>query len=250
MTEPTVHDDLAAGRALVADACRVLATEGLVDEVLGHVSMRVGERSLLVRCRGPEEHGLLFSAAGDVRLVELDGDEVRLGEGEGEGGFRVPVELPIHTEVLRARPEVGAVVHAHPPEVVLCSILGLEYRPVFGAFNIPAMRLAGSVPTFDFAGLVRSTRRAREMVAVLGDSPVCVLRGHGLTAVGATVEQAVVRAINFVALARMTAAVAATGRPARDIDERDLADLPDLGSAFNDDQVWRYYLAKARQNKP
>jgi hypothetical protein len=40
------------------------------------------------------------------------------------------------------RPRAGAVVHAHPRAVLACGIAGLELRPVFGAYNIPAMRLA------------------------------------------------------------------------------------------------------------
>ncbi|HUZ21982.1 MAG TPA: class II aldolase/adducin family protein [Acidimicrobiales bacterium] len=236
-----IATNLDEARGLVADACRILAMEGLVDEVLGHVSMRVDEASLLVRCRGPHEHGLLFTSREDIQLASLDGELE-----DASSPYRLPVELPIHTETLRARPEVGAVVHAHPPEVVLCSITGLEYRPVFGAFNIPAMKLAGVVPTLDFAGLVRRRERATAMVELMGDAPVCVLRGHGLTAVGATVQQAVVRALNFTALARMTALVTGTGREASLVTDEDLEDLPDLGSAFNDEQVWRYYLAKAR----
>ena len=45
-------------RATVATACRILALHGLVSGVLGHVSVRVGEDRLLVRCRGPRERGL------------------------------------------------------------------------------------------------------------------------------------------------------------------------------------------------
>lgn len=44
-------------RGEVAVACRVLATEGLVENILGHVSARVGGR-MLIRCRGPRERGL------------------------------------------------------------------------------------------------------------------------------------------------------------------------------------------------
>jgi ribulose-5-phosphate 4-epimerase/fuculose-1-phosphate aldolase len=73
---------------------------------------------------------------------------------------------------------------------------------------------------------------------------VCVLRGHGITVTGATVEQAVVRAINLTALATVTADLARMGATARDIDSGDIADLPDLGSVFNDQAAWRYYRAE------
>lgn len=229
-------------RQQVAAACRILAMEGLVEGILGHVSVRTGPDSMLIRCRGPLEQGLLFTETADVKLVDLGGAFL-----EDADGYRAPNELPIHGEVLRARPEVNAIVHAHPPDVVLCSITALPLRPVFGSFNIPAMRLAGRVPTYDFAGLVRTRERGKAMADVLGDSPACVLRGHGLTAVGETLAQAVMRALNLDALARMTVAVAGTGRAATEVTAADLEDLPDLGSAFNDEAAWRYLVAKARR---
>lgn len=228
-------------RAEIADACRILAVEGLVDGILGHVSARVDGDTMLVRCRGPREHGLLFTEPSDVRLVDLDGHGADLTDG-----YAVPNELPIHGETLRARPEVGAVVHAHPPAVLACGITELPFRPVFGAFNIPAMRMAhDGVPVYPRSVLVRSAELAKEMLAAMGDRPVCVLRGHGITVTGATVREAVMRALNLNALATVTLTVAMTGRTAEAISADDMAELPDLGSAFNDDMNWNYHLAKA-----
>lgn len=229
-------------RAEIADACRILAVEGLVDGILGHVSARVDGDTMLVRCRGPREHGLLFTEPSDVRLVDLDGHGADLTDG-----YAVPNELPIHGETLRARPEVGAVVHAHPPAVLACGITELPFRPVFGAFNIPAMRMAHEgVPVYPRSVLVRTAELAREMLAAMGGRPVCVLRGHGITVTGATVREAVMRALNLNALATVTLTVAMTGRTAEVISADDMAELPDLGSAFNDDMNWHYHLAKAR----
>jgi hypothetical protein len=101
---------LARLRETVAQACRILALEGLVEGVLGHVSARVDDTRMLLRCRGPAERGLELTSAEDVRLVDLDGH----GD-DPASGYAAPNELPIHGELLRARPEVGAVVHAHPP---------------------------------------------------------------------------------------------------------------------------------------
>ncbi len=44
---------LAAGRALVAEACRILAAESSAETALGHVSLRIGERRVLVTARVP-----------------------------------------------------------------------------------------------------------------------------------------------------------------------------------------------------
>src|SRR5262245_31423077 len=104
-------------RTTVARACRILAMEGLVEGVLGHVSVRAGVDRMLIRCRGEDEHGLMFTRERDVRETDLDG--ALTGPADG---YRVPNELPIHGELLRARPEVNAVVHAHPPAVLLCGV--------------------------------------------------------------------------------------------------------------------------------
>jgi ribulose-5-phosphate 4-epimerase/fuculose-1-phosphate aldolase len=229
-------------RATVAQACRILAMEGLVEGVLGHVSVRAGENRMLIRCRGRDERGLMFTAERDVRQTDLDGALVGAAEG-----YAVPNELPIHGELLRARPEVNAVVHAHPPAVLLCGVAGLELRPVFGSYNIPAMRMAlEGVPLYRRSVLIRRPGLAHEMIAAMGDRPVCVLKGHGITVTGASVEEAVVRAVNLNALATVTLELARLGARPEDVPDEDVAELPDLGSAFNDLAVWRYLVAKAR----
>ncbi|MCW2946725.1 MAG: 3,4-dihydroxyphthalate decarboxylase [Actinoallomurus sp.] len=231
-------DFLADARADVARACRILARQGLVDGILGHVSLRVGRDRLLVRCRGPHERGLLFTRPEDIRLVDLD------GHGDLDG-YAVPNELPLHTEVLRERPEVGCVVHAHPPKVVAADLAGVALRPLVGAFNIPATRLAaGGIPVYARGVLIRRRDLAAEMLAAMGDRPVCVLRGHGLTATGATLEQAVIRALNVDELARICLEVAQAGGDPADLPAEDLAELPDLGSTFNDTLLWQYHTAR------
>jgi ribulose-5-phosphate 4-epimerase/fuculose-1-phosphate aldolase len=232
-------------RETVALACRILAMEGLVEGILGHVSVRVGADRMLIRSRGPAEHGLMFTTAEDIRLVDFDG----AGE-DPVSGYAVPNELPIHGEILRARPEVSAVVHAHPPAILICGIADLELRPIFGSYNIPALRMAlDGVPVYPRAVLIRRPELAHEMMAVMGERPVCLLKGHGVTVTGATVEQAVVRALSLNTLATVTLAVAQTGRTAEVLPPEDIVELPDLGSAFNDEAVWRYYAAKAARQK-
>jgi 3,4-dihydroxyphthalate decarboxylase len=229
-------------RATVAQACRVLAMEGLVEGTLGHVSARLGADRMLIRCRGANDRGLLFAEEADVRRTDFDGALI-----DPDEGYKVPNELPIHGELLRARPEVNAVVHAHPPAVLVCGVAGLELRPIFGSYNIPAMRMAlDGVPIYPRSVLIRRPELAHEMIAAMGERPVCVLKGHGITVTGDSVEQAVVRALNLNALAAVTLAVAQAGGRAEEIPAADIAELPDLGAAFNDLAVWRYHVEKAR----
>lgn len=237
--------DIASARARVAQACRVLEHRGLVEGVLGHVSMRWGE-GMLLRCRAPQERGLRFSDALDVRLLGLDGEPL-----EDLAGWRVPNEWPIHGEIMRLRPDVGAVVHAHPPAVLIAALAQLPLRPVFGSFNIPALHMAlAGVPVYGRSVLVTRPELAREVHQAMGERPVCIMRGHGITVTGDTVAQAGVRAINLDVLARVTRDLALLGAEPPEVPPEDLAELPDLGSAFQDEMVWRALAAVADDDHP
>lgn len=233
-----------AERALVADACRVLAARGLAPGFLGHVSLRVDAERLLVRCRGPRESGLAWTTPEDVRLVTLDGSAAAEGELDG---WAPPHELPLHTEVLRERPDVSAVVHAHPESVVVADLAGLGIRPIVGALDIPGAHLAaGGVPVYPRSVLIRTRSLAAEMTAALGDRPVVLLRGHGLTSVAAGVPEAVLQALSVDRLARLALAVVSAGGVLHEVPPQDLAELPDLGPGLTTEIAWRHELARLR----
>lgn len=227
----------------VATACRVLAATGLVEHILGHVGVRSGT-DLLIRCRGPREAGLAHTTAADIRRVPVNGPAE-------PSDWATPRELPIHTAILRARPEVTAVVHAHPPAVVTMSVADLPWRPIFGAYDIPAARLAAQgIPVWPRACLVDTTELGDALAEFLGARPVAVLRGHGLVSVAAgppeeAVARAVVQAFAVDTLASMTLAVRAAGGTPTPIGDEDLAALPDLGPDFNVTTMWRHLCARA-----
>lgn len=239
MSTPETYE---AERQLIAEACRVLAGRGLADGILGHISLRVGDDRILVRCRGPRERGLGWTTPEDVRLVTLDGEAAAKDE---LAEHSVPNELPLHTAVLRTRPDVVSVVHAHPPQVVAADLAGITIRPIVGAFDIPGTRLAaGGVPVYPRGVLVRNDRLGAEMAEAMGERPVVVLRGHGLTSAAATVEQAVLQAVSVDAIAGLSLQVTAAGGKLVDLPEEDMSELPDLGAGFNTGTAWRHELAR------
>ena len=142
-------------------------------------------------------------------------------------GYAAPSELPIHVQTMRTRPEVTSVVHAHPPAVVTADLAGLTLRPVVGSFNIPAMRMAREgIPIYPRAVLIRRAELADEMLAAMGTAPICVLRGHGVTTTGASIQQAVIRALNAEALAKVILGAAQAGGHPPDLSDADVAELP------------------------
>ena len=236
-------NDSAALAETVATACRVMAHTGLVEHVLGHISARVSDDELLLRCRGRNESGLAYTTADDVHLVPLTGSR-------DLGDWTAPNEAPIHTEIMRRRPGVTAVVHAHPPAVVALSLTGTALLPIYGAYDIPGARLAADgIPTWDRSVLITNSELAGAMADALGDRPVVILRGHGLVSVAegpaeTAVARAVLQAVAVDTLARTTLAILSAGGTPRPITDADLAGLPDLGGGFNVDTMWRHLVRR------
>lgn len=234
--------DLATLRVEVAQACRVAAARGLVDGILGHISARIDEERLLIRCRSDADDGVAFTRPDDIRLIHFDGTPGSAGELDG---YRVPNELPIHVETLLAHPEYRAVAHLHPPATVAADLAGITIEPIYGAFDIPGAWLARhGVPVYKRSVLIRSAELGREMVAAMAGKPVVICRGHGITSAAATVAQAVLQALSLDQLAAMSLRVRSAGGTLKPIDESDWADLPDLGPSFTADAAWRHEIAR------
>lgn len=232
-------------RALVALGCRVAAARGLVDGMLGHLSLRVDDERLLIRCRSDDGVGVAFTRPGDIRLIGFDGSSGGAGELDG---YRVPNELPIHVEALLAEPGHRAVAHLHPPAVVAADLAGITIRPIYGAYDIPGAWLArGGVPVYERAALIRTPELGKEMAAAMGQRPVLICRGHGIVSAATSVAQAVLQAISLDRLAAMSLQVRAAGGELREIDAADFDDLPDLGAGFAVDAAWRHEVARLTQ---
>jgi L-fuculose-phosphate aldolase len=171
-------------RELVALASRVLGTNGHDDFVWGHASARDPHgRGAWMKVSG---RGLTEIGADDVILVGADG-EVVTGEGPRH------VEYPIHTEILAARPDVGAVVHSHPPHSIALAAAGDTLRPVShgGTLFVPP-----PVPCFTrTADLIVTRELGRSVAQALGDHRALFLVNHGIVTVGPDLPTAVVRAI-------------------------------------------------------
>jgi len=160
-------------REKVAISCRILAMEGLVDEILGHVSARIADADeMWIRCRSLEEEGVRYTTVEAIRRVNFDGKGSHRGEP-----YQVPNELSIHGEIYKKRPDVGCVIHAHPKEALICGITELEFRPIFGAFNITAMRMAlEGIPVFAHSYLINRPELAAPMIEIMGEKSICLMQ--------------------------------------------------------------------------
>jgi L-fuculose-phosphate aldolase len=127
---------------------------------------------------------------------EVDASRIVLVSPAGEvlhGTGPRHIEYPIHTEVMAARPDVGAVVHTHSPAA--CQ---------FAALDVPLLPLdhAGSlfcypdIPRFtQTGGLIKTEALGQAVAAALGDALAVLLPQHGIVTVGADLPAAIMTAV-------------------------------------------------------
>jgi L-ribulose-5-phosphate 4-epimerase len=170
-------------RELVSVGCRVLGAADQGDLVWGHLS-----------ARDPEGRGVWMKGH-DLGFSEVTPDDVILVSWDGEvlvGDRRRHSEYPIHTEIMRARPDVGAVVHSHASTVVAFASLGVPLRPISHEANF---FVPPEVPRFTQTGdLILTAELGQAVAATLGEERACFLVNHGLVVTGADVPEAVLGA--------------------------------------------------------
>ena len=194
-------DSLDELRQKVAVAMRILALQKCVTDIMGHVSGRIpGTSDMFIRCRGGNERGLIYTNIQQIRRIKFtEKSGTRLDD------YMVPVEVPIHGEIYQARPDVNAVVHAHPYATLICGIAELKFRPVIGAYDPALLAIAAAgVPVYPRSVLINSDALARELINTMGTQNCCLMKGHGITVVESSVEAATLLALRLEKLAQIT----------------------------------------------
>jgi len=175
--------------ATLVAANRILANEGVVD-AFGHVSVRHPEhpsRYLLSCARSPE-----LVEPSDIMEHNLDGEPL---DAQGKEPY---TERFIHAAIYEARPDVQSVVHHHSHSVIPFGITGEKIRPVLHM----CASIGQEVPLWDSQDnfgdttlLVANMAMGRDFARVLGKHRCALMRGHGCSVVGASIQAAVFTAI-------------------------------------------------------
>ncbi len=225
-------------RQEVADACRVLATEGYTDLTLGHVSARVpGRDAILVKRKGL---ALEEVRAEDVVMVDLDGRHLEDGDTD------LHLETALHTEVYRARPDVGAVVHGHPPYATALAATGARLEMLT---HDAVLFAPDGLPRYEASpDLVTSSAEGAAVAVALGASRAVLMRNHGVLVVGATVPWASVTAATLERAARIQSIAGTMGGPLAPMSADDAERL--APEKYRDGFVREYWDAWLRQVHP
>lgn len=229
--------DLGIAEELVL-ANHILVERGVLDG-FGHVSARSLDDSstfLISRNRAPAL----------VQIEDLQTLDFSCVPGDARPRY---LEAFIHAEIYRARPDVMAIVHSHSDAVVPISAVDVPLRPMIHMAGF----LHPHAPVFDLRDavgdgtdlLIRDNHQGAELARTLADRAVVLMRGHGSTAVGRSVAEAVYRAVYTEVAAKALVTATRLGVPvylseaeARAADETISAQI---------ERTWDYWKRKVEQ---
>ena len=173
-------------RQSIIDACLRMNALGINQGTSGNISLRHDLGMLITPTSVPYEE------MRPEQIVFMDRD----------GGF-APEQKPssewrFHLDILKARPDVNAVVHAHPPFATTLAIMGREIPPVHYMVAVAGGDTIRCAPYATFG----TEALSRHAVSALEGRLACLLAHHGMIAIGPSLAKAMWLAVEVETLAR------------------------------------------------
>lgn len=212
--------------------CSRLLVDADILNYSGHISVRL-----------PGTDTILIQRVHDVRS-ELDPDRLLVVDLDGnavvEGG-EPPGEVFIHTEIYRARTDVGAVGHFHHDPTTVFSVVDVPLVPV----KNHAARWSHQIPIHFDSSHIGTPEQGKAVVETMGSGDACLLRGHGEVLVAENIQCLYADVIHFVENARALTLAAQLGKVDPLSDDELAAFLATFKREKHAQKLWKYYTAVA-----
>jgi L-fuculose-phosphate aldolase len=173
-------------RQSIIDACLRMNTLGINQGTSGNISLRHGEGMLITPTSTPYE----AMKPEQIVYMHLDGNH--------DPAQRPSSEWRFHRDILKARPEAQAIVHAHPPYSTMLAIMGMEIPPVHYMVAVAGGDTIRCAPYATFG----TQELSEHAVRALEGRTACLLAHHGMIAVGPSLPKAMWLAVEVETLAR------------------------------------------------
>lgn len=189
-------DEMKLRRDIVA-ACLRMNESGINQGTSGNISARWRDGLLITPSGLPYEQ----MAPEDIVFLRMDGSY--------EGPNRPSSEWRFHRDIIAAKPEVNAVVHAHP---TYSTILSIQHREIPAIHYMIAAAGGPSIRCAPYA-TYGTEELSHNALAALEGRTACLLANHGMIATGPTLDKAMWLAVEVETLARQYVGCLQSGEP-------------------------------------
>ena len=168
--------DTESQKQQIVRCIRMLEYSGILD-YNGHASIRHDGDRMLINVGACQRSQLTTD---DICTIDFDGNLI-------SGNGKPPLEFHLHAGVYKERPDVRAVIHAHPNWSTILSTAGVEYLPVYAQGS-----LVYPLPVLDSPDSINNPDMAKRLTTVLGDRPAALMKAHGAVTCGESLVDAFV----------------------------------------------------------
>ena len=220
-------------RRLLAVACHIVATTDAADPTLGFVSLR-------------DPGGGCYMKPAGLALEEVTpGDVIRLDRTGRvlEGALPAHREFPLHTEIFAARPEIQACVHVHS---TYGTLLSATLEPLLYINQDSFAFARDGLAHYPHPELVVTAELGQAVVATMGTCKAVLMRNHGITLAGESVQEACALTL-FLEEAAKAQIVLGTTRARATVSRATahaIADIYKTPVAYQ--RMWDYYVRRLR----
>ncbi len=200
-------------RKQMVEVGRRMYRKGLVVATEGNISVRLAPQRILMTPTGAWKG---FLNPSDMVAVDLNGRVAKPGQGPS-------MEYPMHRGIYRARADVRAIVHAHPPVATGFAVAGV---PLDEPILAEAVLVLGPVPVVPYA--TPATEALPESIAPYAAKHNALLLGnHGAVTMGRDLNEAYGRmeVLEHLALIQLTARLLGKSNPISPADIQKLHDV-------------------------
>jgi len=183
-------------RADIVEAGRRMHRQGLTVAADGNLSVRLGPEHLLITPSGLSKG---YLSPHQLLIVDMEGQVVS-SHRPAQRELQPSSELPMHLEAYRQRTDIGAVIHAHPPLSIACTIAGISLARCVLPEVVYAL---GKIPTTSFA-MPSSNEGADAIRALIREHDALLLDHHGTLTVGEDIFESLMRLEQVEHAARIT----------------------------------------------
>lgn len=171
------------------DKCRFMNASGLNQGTSGNISARFEDRMLITPSATP------YDAMEPKMIASMP---LETDYGAWDGPLKPSTEWRFHLDIMRARSDVGAVVHAHP---TYCTTLAIARKEIPAVHYMMAAFGGTTVRCSDYATFGTEALSQTALKALDGRT-ACLLANHGMIATGANLEKAMWLAVELETIAR------------------------------------------------
>jgi ribulose-5-phosphate 4-epimerase/fuculose-1-phosphate aldolase len=220
-------------RALEAAAVTRLLVEERILDYSGHVSIRI-----------PDQDAFVIQV-GSTSRAEVTPDSMLVMDYDGnvlEGDGQPPSEIPIHIEILKARPDVSAVLHSHMELAIAFTMMeGVELVPM----RARASRWKSGIPTDPDPSHIKTTEQGRALAKTLGPHHAVLMRAHGLTLVAESPRALFIDAVHFKENATAQMQALQAGAKPLPLTEAEIEQIEKMEMRdWHIKKLWNYYVRK------